>query len=80
MIKVLRSLVLAGLLIPAISFSADSYDSKAEAAKKSVELLNVSYDPTREFYTDYNKKFAEYWKNKTGQEVTIKQSDRKSVV
>ena len=74
MIKVLRSLVLAGLLVPAISFSADSYDSKAEAAKKSVELLNVSYDPTREFYTDYNKKFAEYWKNKTGQEVTIKQS------
>ena len=72
--KVFKSLVLAALLVPAVGFSADSYDSKAEAAKKSVELLNVSYDPTREFYTDYNKKFSEYWKNKTGQEVTIKQS------
>jgi len=37
-------------------------------------LLNVSYDPTREFYTDFNKAFAAYWKAKTGQDVTINQS------
>ena len=72
--KVFKSLVLAALLVPAVGFSADSYDSKAEAAKKSVELLNVSYDPTRELYEAYNKSFATYWKNKTGQEVTVKQS------
>lgn len=41
---------------------------------KSVELLNVSYDPTREFYQDYNKQFAAYWKQKTGDDVTVKQS------
>jgi sulfate/thiosulfate-binding protein len=41
---------------------------------QSVTLLNVSYDPTRELYVDYNQVFAKYWKGKTGQDVTIKQS------
>ena len=39
-----------------------------------VTLLNVSYDPTRELYVDYNAAFARYWKAKAGQDVTIKQS------
>jgi len=39
-----------------------------------VTLLNVSYDPTRELYVDFNKAFAEYWKKKTGDTVSIKQS------
>jgi len=39
-----------------------------------VELLNVSYDPTRELYEEFNAAFAAYWKEKTGQTVTIKQS------
>ncbi|MBV4425562.1 sulfate ABC transporter substrate-binding protein [Clostridium tyrobutyricum] len=47
---------------------------KSTTDKKSVELLNVSYDPTRELYESYNKAFAKYWKGKTGQDVTIKQS------
>ena len=72
--KIFKSLALAALLVPAISFSADNYDSKAEATKKSIELLNVSYDPTRELYEAYNKEFAKHWKNKTGQDLTIKQS------
>ena len=46
--------------------------SAAHAA--SVTLLNVSYDPTREFYEDYNKAFAAYWKDKTGDTVSINQS------
>ncbi len=37
-------------------------------------LLNVSYDPTRELYAEYNQAFARHWKAKTGQDVTIKQS------
>ena len=37
----------------------------------NVELLNVSYDPTRELYKDFNQKFAEHWKSKTGDTVTI---------
>lgn len=42
--------------------------------KKSAVLLNVSYDPTREFYIEYNKAFQKYWKDKTGQSVNIRQS------
>ena len=44
------------------------------AHAKDVTLLNVSYDPTRELYEDYNAAFAKYWKGKTGDEVTVKQS------
>ncbi|MRD45716.1 sulfate ABC transporter substrate-binding protein [Caenimonas koreensis DSM 17982] len=43
-------------------------------AQQPVTLLNVSYDPTRELYVDFNQAFAKYWKAKTGQDVTIKQS------
>jgi sulfate transport system substrate-binding protein len=43
-------------------------------AAKSIELLNVSYDPTRQLYVDYNKAFAAHWKTKTGDDVTVKQS------
>ena len=38
-----------------------------------VTLLNVSYDPTRELYEDYNAAFARYWQAKTGQRVRIDQ-------
>ncbi len=71
--KIIKNLALAALLVPALSFGAE-YDKAAEAAKKKIEILNVSYDPTRELYADYNKEFAKYWKAKTGQDVTIKQS------
>jgi len=41
---------------------------------KEIALLNVSYDPTRELYQDYNKAFAKYWKAKTGDDVVVKAS------
>lgn len=44
------------------------------AAQAQVNLLNVSYDPTRELYADFNRSFASYWKKKTGQTVTVQQS------
>lgn len=44
------------------------------ASAAGVTLLNVSYDPTRELYVDYNAAFAKYWKAKTGQDVKINQS------
>ena len=44
------------------------------AFAKPGELHNVSYDPTREFYVEYNAAFAKHWKAKTGQDVTVKQS------
>ncbi len=44
------------------------------ASAAEVELLNVSYDPTRELYEEYNAAFAAHWKQKTGDDVTISQS------
>ncbi len=44
------------------------------SAQGPVTLLNVSYDPTRELYVEFNAAFTKYWKAKTGQDVTIKQS------
>lgn len=44
------------------------------ATAKDVKLLNVSYDPTRELYNDFNAAFAKHWKDKTGDRVTIQQS------
>jgi sulfate/thiosulfate transport system substrate-binding protein len=45
-----------------------------QAEAKTVDLLNVSYDPTREFYQNYNPVFAAYWKKQTGNDLTISQS------
>ena len=44
------------------------------SAAKDITLLNVSYDPTRELYQDFNAAFAKYWKETTGDNVTINQS------
>lgn len=57
-----------------MAFAALSAATALAVAPKDVELLNVSYDPTREFYTDFNTAFARQWKEKTGQNVTINQS------
>ena len=44
------------------------------AAAQNVELLNVSYDPTRELYAEYNQAFAQHWKQQTGQNLTVRAS------
>jgi len=46
----------------------------ADGGNGAVELLNVSYDPTREFYAKYNEIFGEYWKGQAGQEINVVQS------
>lgn len=52
---------------------AEKSTSGAPAAAP-VTLLNVSYDPTRELYTEFNQQFAAFWKQQTGQDVTIEKS------
>ncbi len=59
----------SGLLV-GLSLSA----SAATMAYADTTLLNVSYDPTREFYKEYNAAFAKHWKAETGETVTIQQS------
>ena len=70
------SLVLSATMIMGILAGCGKQEDsgKAAASNKPVELLNVSYDPTRELYTKFNESFAKYWKEKTGQEVSINQS------
>jgi sulfate/thiosulfate transport system substrate-binding protein len=59
-----------GAAVAALALSALSFGALA----KEITLLNVSYDPTRELYVAVNKAFAEQWKAKTGDNVTVKQS------
>jgi sulfate/thiosulfate-binding protein len=59
-------------LLGALAAIALGFGAPVPAA--SVKLLNVSYDPTRELYEEYNKAFASYWKAKTGDDVAIRQS------
>jgi sulfate/thiosulfate transport system substrate-binding protein len=54
--------------------SVGAAPATAQGGGKPVTLLNVSYDPTRELYQDFNQQFARYWKEKTGQDVTVRQS------
>jgi sulfate transport system substrate-binding protein len=55
-------------------FSLDSVFPQPAQAQKAVTLLNVSYDPTRELYQDFNAAFAQYWQGKTGDVLTVNQS------
>jgi sulfate/thiosulfate-binding protein len=57
----------------AVLFAATAATT-ATALAKDISLLNVSYDPTRELYQEYNATFASYWKQKTGDNVTVKAS------
>lgn len=68
----IRVVLRGWIILPALL--AGSRGIAAQAAPKPVTLLNVSYDPTRELYEDFNRQFASYWKGKTGQNVTIRQS------
>ncbi|MEI7612262.1 MAG: sulfate ABC transporter substrate-binding protein [Betaproteobacteria bacterium] len=63
LIRLLSGVVVGTLLSAALT-----------AAHADVSLLNVSYDPTRELYQDYNAAFAKYWKAKTNETVSINQS------
>jgi sulfate/thiosulfate-binding protein len=63
------------VLIRAVLLLAMTVGLGASAqAQKNVTLLNVSYDPTRELYQEFNAAFAKYWQGKTGEVVTVNQS------
>jgi sulfate/thiosulfate transport system substrate-binding protein len=62
---------LRSILVGAVVMLAAAITPSAAA---TIKLLNVSYDPTREFYEDYNRSFAAYWKAKTGDDVVVNQS------
>lgn len=61
-------------LFLAAAFLVSGFSGTGYAEPKEVTLLNASYDPTRELYTEINKAFAEKWQTEKGQKVTISQS------
>lgn len=79
-----KTIIVAAFLLAALSIGltgctssessanvATSNSSSEDAEKAPVTLLNVSYDPTRELYKEFNEEFAKHWLEKTGQQVTI---------
>ena len=69
-----KKLTIASIALLSLAFTAcTSNDNKAASAEKQT-LTNVSYDPTRELYANYNVAFAKHWKEKTGKDVEITQS------
>ncbi|MGE7183186.1 sulfate ABC transporter substrate-binding protein [Peribacillus sp. NPDC006672] len=69
-LMILTSLILAfGVLA-----GCNSEKTEGDGTSKSVELLNVSYDPTRELYQEFNEAFVKHWKEESGQDVSIQQS------
>jgi sulfate transport system substrate-binding protein len=58
----------------AAAFAITAVLAQSAAFAADITLLNVSYDPTRELYQDFNQAFARQWKAKTGDNVTVKQS------
>src|ERR1700710_839858 len=66
--NILKSGILTALAAAAISLTN-------QAHAKDITLLNVSYDPTRELYADFNTAFVKYWKDKTGDNITVQQSN-----
>jgi sulfate/thiosulfate-binding protein len=71
--RIVAALAALGLLAGMTAAGAAAPPAGA-AAPAEVKLLNVSYDPTRELYHDFNAAFAGYWKARTGQQVTVQQS------
>jgi sulfate/thiosulfate-binding protein len=58
----------------ALALAVGTTAAAAQGAPKPVTLLNVSYDPTRELYEEFNRQFRAYWNGKANQDVTIRQS------
>ncbi len=75
--KLLFQLSICSLALVTIGGCDTSSNRSADYSSstgRTIRLLNVSYDPTREFYAEFNQYFSEHWKTETGQTVTIDQS------
>lgn len=72
----LRRVALIGGLVCLVACgdTKTSASSSAPGTSEPIELLNVSYDPTRELYEEFNAAFAKHWKAEKGQDVTVRQS------
>ncbi|HVN90056.1 MAG TPA: sulfate ABC transporter substrate-binding protein [Candidatus Binataceae bacterium] len=69
-----KSLTYLTIILAALILTTLSRSPRAAAAEART-ILNVSYDPTREFYQEYNSVFTKYWKTKTGDDLTVNVSN-----
>ena len=69
----IRLLSVSALALASLA-ACSGEDGQQKAKSGTVEILNVSYDPTRELYRDINQAFAKEWQAKTGQKVTFRMS------
>ena len=76
--KTAITLLLIGTFLTAAVFGGCGKEGKQENGK--VKITNVSYDPTRELYAEYNEAFKDYYKEKTGNDIEIVQSHGGSVL
>jgi sulfate/thiosulfate transport system substrate-binding protein len=72
--KIMHLLIFLGIYLALLLLSGYQQADAAEPSRTPLKLLNVSYDPTREFYKEFNTAFAAHWKAQTGQIVTIDMS------
>ena len=68
-----KTIIFIAVLSMSVTGCGNGTDS-GTGGNEEIELLNVSYDPTREFYAEYNNMFCEYWNKQSGQEVIVTQS------
>src|SRR5690606_9599375 len=71
-----RTLILTALLgtLTSTMACAGADDAAPSATRGATDILNVSYDPTRELYQEFNGAFAADWKARTGEDIAIRQS------
>ena len=74
-VRFLTGILATAMIATAVTGCGSNGGSQSTGASgKTLELTNVSYDPTRELYANYNEIFKKYWKDKTGEDVEITQS------
>jgi sulfate/thiosulfate transport system substrate-binding protein len=61
-------------LVPVLLLATGCNGSPDDGSRGRVEILNVSYDPTREMYREFNDAFARHWREENGEEVVVQQS------
>ena len=66
--------VALAIIVVTIVLASCGVQSQGEGSEKPITLINVSYDPTRDLFQEYNSAFADYWKGKTGEDVVVRQS------
>ncbi|MET3504592.1 hypothetical protein [Halalkalibacter oceani] len=74
-----KHITAAAVVLFVLSASGGNTSTTDQAEEPSerggpIELLNISYDPTRELYQDFNKEFSSFWEEETGETVTFQQS------